>query len=31
MESGCKSDVKKTRGLDGELEKMFGEQERLRS
>jgi hypothetical protein len=30
MESGCKSDVKKARGLDGEIEKVFGERERLR-
>jgi len=30
MESGCKSDVKKAMGLDGEIEKVFGERERLR-
>ena len=30
MESGWKSDVKKARGLDGEIEKVFGERERLR-
>jgi DNA-binding MarR family transcriptional regulator len=30
MESGGKSDVKKASGLDGEIEKVFGERERLR-
>ena len=30
MESGWKSDVNKARGLDGEIEKVFGERERLR-
>ena len=30
MESGWKSDLKKARGLDGEIEKVFGERERLR-
>ena len=30
MESGWKSDVKKARGLDGEIEKVFGEREGLR-
>ena len=30
MESGWKSDVKKARGLDGEIEKVFRKRERLR-
>jgi len=30
MESGWKSNMKKARGLDGEIEKVFGERERLR-
>jgi len=30
MESGWKSDAKKARELDGEIEKVFGERERLR-
>jgi len=30
IKSGWKSDVKKARGLDGEIEKVFGERERLR-
>jgi len=30
MESGGKGDVKKARGLDGEIERVFGERERLR-
>jgi len=30
MDSGGKSDVKKARGLDGEIEKVFGEREGLR-
>ena len=30
MESGGKGDVKKAGGLDGEIEKVFGERERLR-
>jgi len=30
IESGWKSDVKKARGLDGEIGKVFGERERLR-
>ena len=30
MESCYKSDVKKARGLDGEIEKVLGERERLR-
>ncbi|MBC2745810.1 MAG: hypothetical protein HF975_02180 [ANME-2 cluster archaeon] len=30
MESGWKSDVKMARGLDGEIEKVFRERERLR-
>ncbi len=30
MESGRKGDVKKASGLDGEIEKVFGERERLR-
>ena len=30
MDSGGKSDVKKARGLDGEIEKVFGERETLR-
>jgi len=30
MESGWKSNVNKARGLDGEIEKVFGELERLR-
>jgi hypothetical protein len=30
MESGCKSDVNKARGLDREIEKVFGERERSR-
>ena len=30
MESGWISDVKKARGLDGVIEKVFGERERLR-
>jgi len=29
MESCYKSDVKKAKGLDGEIEKVFGERERL--
>jgi len=30
MESGYKSNVNKADGLDGEIEKVFGERERLR-
>jgi len=30
MESGWKSDVNKARGIDGEIEKVLGERERLR-
>ena len=30
MESGGKNDVKKARGLDWKIEKVFGERERLR-
>jgi len=30
MESGWKSDVNKAGGLDGEIEKVFGEREKLR-
>jgi hypothetical protein len=30
IESGWKSDVKKARGLDGEIESVFRERERLR-
>jgi len=30
MDSGGKSDVKKARGLDGVIQKVFGERERLR-
>jgi len=30
MESGWKSDVKKARGLNGEIGKVFGVRERLR-
>ena len=29
MESGYKSDINKAGGLDGEIEKVFGERERL--
>jgi len=31
MDSGGKSDIKKARGLDGEIEKVFGDRERLNS
>jgi len=30
MDSGGKSDIKKARGLDGEIKKVFGERKRLR-